>query len=214
MVSGVAAVSAFEGHAVNVRAHVENAMWVEKTEIDFGVVFPEQQIQDDVWIGLSQSFLDQERYSSVQYEVWWEPKDINDPDPQNPALDPDDDGFYEPIYPFILLTCSGDTGMPTQARIDAMASENVTPAGAGLLSKPDDLIDNWHIVFSPPAFDCAVNSITDPTTPSGILILADLDYEMVDEEFDVGETDNITVGVPHADLGNNLKFQVIDVIGE
>ena len=42
VVSGVAAVSAYEAHIVNVTAHVENALDVPITPIGFGVTFPQE----------------------------------------------------------------------------------------------------------------------------------------------------------------------------
>ncbi len=41
-ISGVAMVSAYEAHIINVTAHVENAMSVNKDDIDFGTVFPQE----------------------------------------------------------------------------------------------------------------------------------------------------------------------------
>ncbi len=42
VLSGVAMVSAYEAHLINVTAHVENALEVDTTPIDFGTVFPEE----------------------------------------------------------------------------------------------------------------------------------------------------------------------------
>jgi len=40
--SGVAAVSAYEAHIINVTAHVENALYVDDAAVDFGVMFPQE----------------------------------------------------------------------------------------------------------------------------------------------------------------------------
>lgn len=42
VVSGVAAVSAYEAHIINVTAHVENALDVDTTAAEFGVMFPQE----------------------------------------------------------------------------------------------------------------------------------------------------------------------------
>jgi len=55
VVSGVAAVSAYEAHTINVKAHVENALTVDTTEVNFGTVFPEEFIKFHREIKLSTS---------------------------------------------------------------------------------------------------------------------------------------------------------------
>jgi hypothetical protein len=53
--SGVAAVSAYEAHIINVKAHVENALWVNTDNIDFGTVFPQEWLKQHREICLSES---------------------------------------------------------------------------------------------------------------------------------------------------------------
>ena len=55
VVSGVAAVSAYEAHIINVSAHVENAVAVETTAVSFGTVFPEEWLIAERNIALSES---------------------------------------------------------------------------------------------------------------------------------------------------------------
>ena len=38
---GVAALSAYEAHVINVTAHIENALYVHPESRDFGTVFPQ-----------------------------------------------------------------------------------------------------------------------------------------------------------------------------
>lgn len=75
--SGVAAVSAYEAYMINVTAHIENAMTVDTTPIDFGTVFPEEWALDEFYIRVSSSFCDefQERVTKIDYAVWveWKP---------------------------------------------------------------------------------------------------------------------------------------------
>ncbi|MEK7281389.1 MAG: hypothetical protein AAB037_03440, partial [Chloroflexota bacterium] len=81
VVSGVAAVSAFEAHIVNVKGHVENAMAVDATHINFGQygqfgqfvgsVFPEEWLVKHFTVGISTSFCNpnQLRHKKVFYQV-------------------------------------------------------------------------------------------------------------------------------------------------
>jgi hypothetical protein len=77
VLSGVAAVSAYEAHLINVRAHVENAMSVTVEELDFGTVFPEEWMIKEFTVQVSESFCkeDQLRVTYIDYAVWaeWKP---------------------------------------------------------------------------------------------------------------------------------------------
>ena len=81
VVSGVAAVSAYEAHTINVKAHVENAIVVDTEEIDFGIVFPEEVLIEEALICLSTSANESlgdgnvsGNLSSVDYKVFAEYK--------------------------------------------------------------------------------------------------------------------------------------------
>lgn len=204
--SGVMAVGAYEGHLVDVKAHVENALGVSTYEVDFGTVFPEEVVETAIQVGLSESFQDQQRYSTVEYELWWEPKPIEDG-----YVDVDDDGYFEPIYPFIELEVDGGTLEPIdETRLDDVC-EGAIAIGQDDLTTQGDLCDWIHMTLDPPVFDGWYNECTDPRTPSGILSLEDGDYEIVTELIGC-ETNEFEAPVPHADLGNNLKIQVIKVV--
>jgi hypothetical protein len=221
VVSGVAAVSAFESHTVDIKAHVENALAMPYYEVDFGTVFPQEAFEDDIPIGLSESFRKQDRVSTVRYIVGWENKSIEG----HPGVeDPDCDGFFEPIWPFITLTpVPGDFN---DGLIDGSQPNWVFPladwmVGYGemftLPNTPDefdgDTCDYWHYVFDVPVFDNWWNENTDPRFISGILYYTDDDvcnddYYLVSENI----CNTFPTLVPHADLGSNLKFQVWDII--
>ena len=99
VVSGVAAVSAYEAHTVNVKAHVENALTVDIAEIDFGTVFPEEWLSDKFNVSLSQSAIDEKvagRLSSVDFEIFaeWKLWDPADPALANPVV-VGQDTYYE-----------------------------------------------------------------------------------------------------------------------
>lgn len=195
--SGVAAVSAYEGHMVNVKAHVENAIGVTDYEVDFGTVFPEETLETQIWVGLSESFRAQERYSSVQYRIFWEPKSIGD---TANVCDPNDDGIYAPIWSYIDLEVNGD---PIDDWIDM--GDGLIAANATYLLTLGFPCDEIHFVIDPPVFEGFYNALTDPRTPSGIIPVEE--YCLVVEDIC-----GYDVEVPHADLGNDLKIQVWDII--
>ena len=216
MVSSIAAVSAYESHIVDIKAHVENALIAEQ-EYDFGINFPEESRQGTVLIGLSESFLseNQTRVSTVKYSICWEWKPIGDHD----ALDSDNDTFFEPIWPYITVSDGeSEANNKDEAPLHTWVTvANAVASGELFRTSPTsgDLIDEWHLIFDVPVFDDWYNPSTDPLTPSGILYYSDnvslRDYSLVLETVSDNNSGNfrsITNWVPHADLGGNLKFQV------
>lgn len=90
--SGVAAVSAYEAHVINITAEVENALTVsggEGDHWDLGTIFPQEFFTTHYTVSLSQSFLDQKwdgdpyvpgnegRVNAVEIEFWAEDKEID-----------------------------------------------------------------------------------------------------------------------------------------
>lgn len=71
---GVAALSAFEAHIINVTAHIENALRVDRNHIDFGTVFPQEMFIETFNVGLSSSFMEEDRVDDVVYEIHQKPK--------------------------------------------------------------------------------------------------------------------------------------------
>ena len=66
--------AAFEAHVVNVTAKIENALSVDTTPIDFGTVFPQEQLDRTIAISLSQSFQDEDNANDVEYFLRQKPK--------------------------------------------------------------------------------------------------------------------------------------------
>ena len=99
VVSGVAAVSAYEAHTVNVKAHVENALTVDIDEIDFGTVFPEEWLSDKFEVSLSDSAIAEKvagRLDSIEFDIFAEWKLIHgDADP-TPSVVGSDGNMYWP----------------------------------------------------------------------------------------------------------------------
>src|SRR3989338_430145 len=75
--------AAFEAHVINVTAKIENALTVSTEHIDFGTVFPQEQIDKFFDVALSQSFLDEDRVDDIEYIIRQKPKCWNG-DEQNP----------------------------------------------------------------------------------------------------------------------------------
>jgi hypothetical protein len=74
MVSGVAAVSAYEAHLVNVTAHVENALDTPAPMAIGGVAaFPQEWLYEDMLITTSGSFKGQSRVNEVEFLIFAEP---------------------------------------------------------------------------------------------------------------------------------------------
>lgn len=66
--------AAFEAHVVNVTAKIENALQVPIKFLDFGTVFPQEHLEQQMSVSLSQSFLDEGRVDDVQYFIRQKPK--------------------------------------------------------------------------------------------------------------------------------------------
>src|SRR3989344_1287052 len=79
VVAGAAAFSAFEAHGINVTARIENALKVDTYAIDFGTVFPQEKLDKFFNVGLSDSFVAEDRVDDVEYFIRQKPKCANDP---------------------------------------------------------------------------------------------------------------------------------------
>jgi uncharacterized protein YegL len=66
--------AAFEAHVINVTAQIENALSVDTTPIDFGTVFPQEELEAPIHIELSSSFLAEDRVDDIDYVIRQKPK--------------------------------------------------------------------------------------------------------------------------------------------
>jgi len=209
--SGVAAVSAYEGHMVDVKAHVENALIVNPTdEVGFGTVFPQEKLESQVYVSLSESFISQGRYSSVEYKVYWEPKPVAD----HQVCTNMSDGTFIPIYPYIDVKIDGVT-INASSYIDM--GNGVMFVGLYDLDIASDRCDVIHLILDPPVAAKYYNPLTDPrdaTDPPNVL--PDDAWCWVMETSNCTDIDGnpLQALVPHLDLGSNLKIQVTNCIGE
>jgi hypothetical protein len=212
--SGIAAVSAFEGHAIDIKAHVENALGVEKYEWDLGVRFPQQVIEDDLTFGLSESFLANKYLSSVDYKLAWELKSRGQATICKPVLgtNPLTAPYYQALNPYLTMSLLNSTGTVDATKVNLVPAEGeaifwatgfLTKTCAGPVPKSCEII---HLKFSVPVFDGYYNAITDATFKPGNWVFGSIPASKycLEDETICGKT----MQVPHADLGIVLKIQV------
>lgn len=171
VITGVAAVSAFEAYVVNVTAHIENALEIHGlTHYDFGTVFPQEKFEKGFFeVRTSTSFCEdkQTRVMNIDYKIAQKPKPIW-PKPTactqlyttieqarayciaNPT---DLTCCYPLLCPYLSKNPkhaeTGDVGIPAYHLPGAVAT--------GQLKKWDDLGDEWVVDLDVPCFkgECA-----------------------------------------------------------
>lgn len=199
--SGVAAVSATEGHLVDIKAHVENAIGVETYDLNFGTVYPEQVFNKTLVFGLTDSYLADTGVNRLDYFLYWELKPIEDG-----FMDADGDDYFEPMNAFLEVT-DGDADLEWWGYDQHVVPTPTDPVlfCDGQLFRTEDVCDAIDIKFTVPVFDNYYNPLTDPIVDPEPkqLVLADEDYYEEIEEH-CGKD----MVVPKADLGINLKIQV------
>jgi hypothetical protein len=181
LVSGISAVSAFEAHAINVTAHVENALQAPAVLI-YGTVFPEEWHLKRFQVQVSESFCDptQDRHDFVFYQVWL----LEKPDPDNDSGG-EDTGFYPWLGDAMYLRVD-----QTAPDITTLLAADLTHAGyddppillelfntnTGLFSTtqslnkepPRNRIDQITVAIDVPVFEGFYNRLTDvPVKQSG-----------------------------------------------
>jgi len=191
VVSSVAAVSAYEAHLINVKAHVENALSVTKKHVDFDTVFPEEWLKEEFTVQTSTSFCapDQLRVTWVDYAIFaeWKPIVGNefawwDPIEQMWMSDTD---FYNWMGYFTYVGIDAANKTPQAAGGNLVLVGN-PPAGEpgssakwvmdapALIHKvstggPMNMSDLITVALDVPVFEGYVNDLTDPEPkPSGL----------------------------------------------
>jgi hypothetical protein len=157
---GVAALSAFEAHVINVTAHIENALKVTpNAPIAFGTVFPQEYFERNLFVTTSQSFCegDQRRVLNIDYKIVQKPKCVNAAGqyiPVNYWNEECPDGYTKMplLCPFLSKTPVyeddppyTDYGVPAFHGPDAVAT--------GTINKDEDLLDEWIIDLAVPCFE-------------------------------------------------------------
>jgi hypothetical protein len=173
VVSGVAAVSAYEAHTINVKATVENAITVSPDE-DWlvgeedggdGTIFPQEFFEKHYEVSLSSSFLAQKwerdvygyitgpgRVNAVAYDIVAEEKLLNDPTPGQPYSG--DETYYAWMGEFVK---TGINLVDNRTDVTVKGGSPGGPPGGDGLNFADT---NWNLVGPRPAGPApAVSSI-------------------------------------------------------
>lgn len=77
-------ITAFEAHVINVTAQIENGLLVPIDDITFGTVFPQEQLDKQFNVAMSQSFLGDPTMDDIEYAISQKPK-CGLPDPNQTA---------------------------------------------------------------------------------------------------------------------------------
>jgi hypothetical protein len=177
--SGVAAVSAYEAHLINVKAHVENALEVDTAEVDFGTVFPEEWLVKKRLVMLSESAIGElgdalGDLDSVEITLYVEWK----PCPDMPFAWWDGDawqegvGYYNWMGYFTYLDFDENGQAPDMNLVgDPPAGDPGTAAKqvAGPFVLANDAEHFVYIGIDVPVFEGYWNSLTDvDPKPSGL----------------------------------------------
>lgn len=151
VVAGIAAMSAFEAHVINVTAHIENALYVHPDKIHFGTVFPQEYVESDFTVELSTSFQAADRVDDVKYVIKQKPKCWNN-NPKDPK--------YAPVD-YATETC------PKIEDVQYVEMLSLCP----YLSKLDGDPEDGNDIGEPSYYDEATNTCPPRTAvvPSGML---------------------------------------------
>lgn len=221
VVSGVAVMSAFEAHVINVTAQIENALSVTPDEIMFGTVFPQEHLFRNLKIALSESFLLEDRADDVEYTITQKPK-CTDGEGNYYPVDPVDhdcgDGDPLPLLcPYISLTSEdeeGDNSLP--------AFHTDCGSATGVLVKSEqDTEDEWVVDLAVPCFkgQCAqdyynwVKSINQGADPWYFILSPEDEHEIFGCDLWVEVTgvsrnyiDRVDIGDETSEAGHNLSW--------
>ena len=168
---GVAALSAYEAHIINVTAHIENALAVHPEALEFGTVFPQEYLEKQVTVDMSESFLAEKRVDNIEYVIKQKPK--------CKAIDSDNPIQYAPVdyathecpddYKKMLSLCpylskmdgdpedKNDVGLPSYFQKDRCIEHPADAKATGRLAKSEeDLADLWIIDLKVPPVEGTV----------------------------------------------------------
>jgi hypothetical protein len=218
MVSGVAAVSAYEAHLINVKAHVENALTVGTAEVDFGTVFPQEWIKYHRSISLSTSAIAEKGTAvgdlqNVVYQIYAEWKPVGQNNPVNWVEDAAGNKYYQWMGYFLYVGIDAtQVPNPTSGMTLVGPPPLVGPPGAKpvlAIGTLDGIISQQlAIAVDVPVFEGYYNALTD-------MLLADGTYApkpsgLADPTWIIPKTfpGYNPLGM---DFGLDLKVQVTDI---
>lgn len=170
MLSATGMVSAFEAHAINVTAHVENALVVDTPHVAYGTVFPEEWVVKKFNVTVSPSFCQptQINHSKVYYRVYVQEK---------PGYLWLGDALYLGVDPPVASPLAADltwVGLGASPVLMTMPDVNpdydgdVTTQSLKKTSPGLDFLDTIVVALDTPVFKGYWNSLTDVNPkPSG-----------------------------------------------
>ena len=214
VVSGIAAVSAYEAHIINVTAHVENALTVDTAKIEFGTVFPQEWLIKDRVIALSTSanaILGEAEGDllDVDYTVWAEYK-------LETAGDPPEYYFWmgewlwvgiDAADPVTDLTGWNQVGSQPDGTFDPLADPWVAPDPMAVATSSTGTLnagnkeDTLRVMLLAPCFHGDYNEDTD-VKPAWWPTPGEPDWPLLPQGL---------LGDPGVDMGLDLKIQVTDI---
>lgn len=92
MAVSAAMFAAYEAHVINVTAHIENALTVHSDELRFGTVFPQEYLERQITVAVSDSFRAETDALAVEYVIKQKEKCIS----TDPNVLPEDK--YAPVH--------------------------------------------------------------------------------------------------------------------
>jgi hypothetical protein len=215
--SGVAAVSAYEAHVINVKAHVENALTVDTSEVNFGTVFPEEWISVHRSVRLSDSAVSEleDDLVGVNFSFFAEWKECEGENAY--FYDVNTDTWVGPTANY----CNWMPFLYVGWDVNDEAT-NMTPVGMALAGPPsaqailasgrleDASAHQLYISIDVPVFEGSYNPLTDPEPkPSG---LDDPTYIIPDGTYRYTDMAKDPLYDPEGqNFGIDLKIQVTNI---
>jgi len=193
--------AAFEAHVINVTATIENALSVPVTAIEFGTVFPQEQLEQELGIALSQSFLSEDRVDDVEYIIRQKPKcawswqennvwHIDEGSTQTGHVIVGDNPNTDPVETY-WINC----GEAPKVDVPNDATWGVLPSLCEYISKHPDGIDESGTVGGN---DGSLNSFHKPFTidGNGNIVWNDVEGRLAKSDNDKADTWTIDLKVP------------------
>ena len=185
--------AAFEAHVINVTAHIENGLEVTSNELEFGTVIPQEYLEKNFTIQLSDSFMAAPELEAIDYQILQMPKPIWPKtelcDAHIPTIEvarkyciqqPNDSYCcYPSLCPFLSKTDadpedSNDIGVPSYYQGDKCVDKNGREYAVGRLTRAqNDIADEWTIDLKVPPVEGFVGLDWPDTCPA---IEAEDDY--------------------------------------
>jgi len=163
VVAGVAMMSAYEAHIINVTAHIEDALKVTPDkELIFGTVFPQEHLEKRLFITTSTSFCDptQRRVLNIDYKIVQKPKCVDATGKYAPvdyATHECPDGYTEMplLCPYLSKKPVYEDSPPyTDYGVSAFHDpSDPSSVATGTINKDHDLLDEWIIDLAVPCFE-------------------------------------------------------------